>query len=301
MSLEDMRKYVLEKDADLIQRFRENFAENSKNKVFENGLLSLVRQSSHLYGKPFVCVAASPHLDDNIHVLKEYQDRVVIVCVDVATKRLIDEGIKPDFVVGLETKNAGSRIFNQIDTKDLKLICPTVTHPETLKAFKGKKYFFNTQYNPNLPTGEIMNELTKDLQMFGNLPSKHYVGFVALQIAYNLRASKILLVGYGFSFKDDKTYSGNIENTICPEGDYKEQAKFDSEYIEIDGQKTLRNLLLYREATDALLEEAKMTNVYNCTEGGILYYNNMPLLSAINKFAPGKISKKGRRKKRRGK
>jgi len=48
-------------------------------------------------GKPAIVVSAGPSLYKNIETIKTYKDKVVIICVGVALKALLNAGIKPDF------------------------------------------------------------------------------------------------------------------------------------------------------------------------------------------------------------
>jgi len=53
-------------------------------------------------GRPFICVASGPSLDKNFRLLKEINNRAVIVCADSSLKKLLGEGIVPHIVVALE-------------------------------------------------------------------------------------------------------------------------------------------------------------------------------------------------------
>ena len=52
--------------------------------------------------RPLVCVAAGPSLDKNFHLLKDVQDKCVIVAADAVLENLLKNGIRPHVVTALE-------------------------------------------------------------------------------------------------------------------------------------------------------------------------------------------------------
>lgn len=67
--------------------------------AFGNSLAPLV---GHFEDRPFVCVSAGPSLDKNIGLLRDIQDKCVIIAADAVLGKLLAEGIRPHIVTALE-------------------------------------------------------------------------------------------------------------------------------------------------------------------------------------------------------
>ena len=82
-------------------------------------------------GKPAICVASGPSLKKNAHLLKEIQDKAIIICCDATLKPLLYKfGIKPHFVTSLERVEATAKFFENLPYEDVKdtwlAACPVV-------------------------------------------------------------------------------------------------------------------------------------------------------------------------------
>ena len=88
-----------------IKYWETNYSINLKNGVFswENSKPLLFLKNIRPYQRiPVVIVAAGPSLDKNIHILKEFQGKCLIICVDIVLFKLIENGIRPDFVINID-------------------------------------------------------------------------------------------------------------------------------------------------------------------------------------------------------
>jgi hypothetical protein len=62
-------------------------------------------------GRPAVCVAAGPSLDKNFMLLKDIQDKCLIIAADAVLEKLLRNGVKPHAVTALERVTATYRLF----------------------------------------------------------------------------------------------------------------------------------------------------------------------------------------------
>lgn len=162
-------------------------------------------------GKPAIIVAAGPSLNKNFHLLKSVKDKAVIVAVDTIVKRLLDEGIIPDFVCSIERSERTYEFFYQENNipKEVTFVAPAVIETRILEEYKG---------NILLPFRNEISE-TMWLQRIMNLPKESgiYMGsscaHVAFGIAEHLGCSPLILVGQDLAFSDDSVTT-HAEGTI---------------------------------------------------------------------------------------
>lgn len=82
--------------------------------------------------KAIVIVGASPCLKRDVEKLKQCNDNFVIVCVNSALRYLLKHGIKPDYVVCLDSDYKDIYQHLDCDSEDLTLITTNVINPKVL-------------------------------------------------------------------------------------------------------------------------------------------------------------------------
>jgi len=264
-----------------------NFYKNLENKAFSSPLVKPLKYLINTIpyrNMPFILVAAGPSLDKNLHLLKNYQDKSIIVCNDVILFRLYQEGIKPDFVVLIDPSDSIKRFWDFFDTSDLTLVCPTTVSPITLSSWKGKIIFFSQSDKDNYK-GKVLKRIETG---FGNLENNFFVGATMMQLANILKPRLITLIGHDFAFTDNKAYCDGvldikIWDNMYPVGskEHEDQLRIVKEQevkkellVEFKETKetvyTTRTLVLYKDTLTKLIKQYGL-KVINATEGGIFY------------------------------
>jgi len=167
-------------------------------------------------------VAASPNLSQTLTALKERSRSSIpteVCAVDMAAKYLIDNGIKPDYVICCEGRGEAAKMFN-FDSTGIPLICDVATNPEIVKNWKGPIYFFII----NNPCIDLDNEnktfverhkslsgVSTSLVVGGN------VGSAGLSFLLSVRnCRRVHLYGHEFSWqKDGDFYCGGIHKDMA--------------------------------------------------------------------------------------
>ncbi len=88
--------------------------------------------------KVIVIVGASPRLKKDIKYLKKLDDKYVIMVSNSAVKYLIDNGIKPHYVISIDGDDIISKRDLDFDTSDVTLITTNASSHEVVKNWKGK-------------------------------------------------------------------------------------------------------------------------------------------------------------------
>lgn len=148
---------------------------------------------------PAVVVANGPSLDNDIHLLKKIENRVVIVACGTAYSALCRYGIMADIYVAVERPSAVAKALDAIDTNKEFLnstVCigPDVVHPETLKHFKNKVLFIKA--NESMRYWPYVNGVTKSLDELEPIARINpLVANMGIETTAKLGFKKIYLLG----------------------------------------------------------------------------------------------------------
>jgi len=204
--------------------------------------------------RPFVIVGAGPSLDCNIEILKEYQDRVVILCCERAIGTMKAHNIKPDFILTVENVLGMWFHFEQHYDfiKDVPLISPFIVSHVVARNYPADKIFVKVKDLENW-VDELGDFVPTEL---GNC-----VGQFGFHVAEALNPSKIILIGNDLAYKDGRSHTvhthsdGELKNVLKTKGFYGG---------EIETSRTFR---FYIEGFQSMICKCKVP-VINATEGG---------------------------------
>ncbi len=140
---------------------------------------------------PVVVAGAGPSLQAMLPVLKEQQDRAVIVACGTAVRPLLANGVVPDFCVLLERNvewyDLMADIGRQVDLSRTCLVASTTVPPGTAALFGRVLYFFRSAL---ASTPAFCRDLSHQLHNSGPL-----VGNTGLAFAQRLGTRQIILAG----------------------------------------------------------------------------------------------------------
>lgn len=171
-----------------------NQAENLGAYVPSVGIQAL---EGALEGQPAVVVAAGPSLRKNMAQLREAVGKITIIAVSTTLRRLLAEGIRPDFTVLIDYHRISRRYFEGIDPAEAPpMICQTRATPIGVEAYPGPLLFGNDLFFNTLLDGVPGNK--------GDLPASSTVAHAAFHVAKWMRADPVVLLG------QDLSYAGGV-------------------------------------------------------------------------------------------
>ncbi|MFA6988678.1 MAG: 6-hydroxymethylpterin diphosphokinase MptE-like protein [Candidatus Gastranaerophilaceae bacterium] len=173
-------------------------------------------------GKSAVIISAGPSLSKYLDFIKEYRDKLVVFCVGTALKKVINQDIKPDFVVIIETWESTLHQIEGIDLSDMNLIVEAITY-KTLFETNAKNTFVYYAANDNM-TKFICDLWKIDTSVY---EAKGTVSLTALYSAKIMGCDKIILIGQDLAYTDGNCYAaGTIYESIKYKLDEKEDKDF---------------------------------------------------------------------------
>lgn len=230
---------------------------------------------SGLSGRPCICVASGPSLDKNVHLLKDLQDRFIIISADTAARKLLSLGITPHFITSIERpqemyiRNIAPLIeAYPEECSRIVLIGAFVCTPQIIARWPGSVKVVGK------------SELELDQWLIGALgegelfPCGASVAHMAVSVAMNLKASSIALIGQDLAYGEDgKSHASDTAS----EADQAVEAQRYENLLEVPGVngkpvKTHVTWLKFIKIFEAFANrcQAMDIEIHDCTQGGAL-------------------------------
>lgn len=152
----------------------------------------------------YIVVAAGPSVDDNLEYLRANKGKKTIIAVNTILKRLLANGIEPDFVCLMDpTQDVYPHIDGILEqTKDIPLITQSIAYWKFVQDYKGPVYRVLSD------TCDMVMEEAKnqeiDLWFAGSTVSN-----LAIEAAIRFGAKTIELVGMDLGFPGGKYHAGD--------------------------------------------------------------------------------------------
>ncbi|HVJ50750.1 motility associated factor glycosyltransferase family protein [Desulfitobacterium sp.] len=240
-----------------------------------------LRQIADTWHKPVVIVLAGPSLNKNIAVLKEWQDRVTIFCVNTVFNKLLDYGIVPDATFTLDRAPVIAEKHYKRDDhipESVVLVGNPVIDPRSVNLFKHNMFIFGG--------GEFyQSELARDMG-YGLLPVGLSVTHFAFMFALYIGAPAILLVGQDLAYgSEGRTHSsGSVYDEIKVDLDKENDVVYLEGYYGGEVPSSL-SWKLFRDWYEIYLERFPSLLI-NCTEGGAKIKGTLqlPLKEALEQY-----------------
>lgn len=141
-----------------------------------------------------VVVAAGPSLDGCMDRLKEWKGKKTIIAVNTIFRKLIQNGIQPDYVTALDPTMFMTKHLEGIEDQQVPLILDLGVCWKWTRDYKGPKFLAYSTYSCQEAVAYI-RENGKE-----KWPSGGTVTFLALEFAIRKGAKKIFLVGVDLGY-----------------------------------------------------------------------------------------------------
>lgn len=222
-----------------------------------------IYQISNTWHKPVVIVLAGPSLTKNIAVLKNWQDRVTIFCVNTVFNKLLDYGIIPDATFSVDrTPLIPEQHYKRDEPipESIVFVANPIVDPRSVGLFKHHLFVYGGgEYFEH----ELADALGSTVVSMG-LSVTHFAFILARQIG----APAIILIGQDLALSEEgRTHSaGSVYDEVKVDVETESQVIYLEGY---DGEKvpSLVTWRMFRDWYEIYLERFPSL-VINSTEGG---------------------------------
>lgn len=215
-------------------------------------------------GVPCVLVSAGPSLNKNVHLLKEIKGKFPILCVYTAYKVLKKNGIEPDFIISIDSRQTHFETAEvRSELIDTPLFCESISDKDLLERHTGHKMFIPGSCSPFVC--QLFINLRKT---YRKVVSGGSVACMALDLLVLMGGNPIILIGQDLAFTGRKTHA---EGTFY---DSNNKLDADKKYImtkDINGEDIPTNeaYLSFKTWFDYYITDRKdKIDFIDATEGG---------------------------------
>jgi hypothetical protein len=236
-------------------------------------------------GVPAVIVSAGPSLDRNIHELRGWDNRVLILATDTSLKPLLRIGVQPHFVLsGDPTYENYLHLAGAVSPETI-LVADSTAHPAALEDYAGRTLTCTFE-NSSLRSLNTLLGPKGDLRAWGS------VATMALDFAVQLRCNPVIFIGQDLAHSDGRTYCSGLHFETTWFSEAHDPESWRQTWVSLrKGKKTvlMEDIFGFQvESTDKLIAYWNWINkelhsrpdvtFVNATEGGILR-DNVEILS----------------------
>ncbi|WP_214703396.1 MULTISPECIES: 6-hydroxymethylpterin diphosphokinase MptE-like protein [unclassified Exiguobacterium] len=211
-----VRNYLSESRIDLTTR--KVYTESWYQESFQN-VSYLNRNSIRLFnidclkhkykGSHALMIAGGPSLEDAIPYLKQAQHAYYIVAIGQTVKVLLENGIRPDFVISIDAGEANAHFFNDIEI-DVPLVYSLQVNHQIPQRAKGLL----------IPYADA--RITQDLLSYSKTVFSTYptVALAAVAFANYLDFDSIGLIGQDLALREGEYYSASVKQVSSNDGQF---------------------------------------------------------------------------------
>ncbi len=156
-------------------------------------------------GKPAVLIATGAALDNNIFMLKDLQDKAVIISMAQGLRVLLAHDITPDFITTVDYGEVNYEHFKGLMDTDIPLVALNRTYAPILKEWQGPK-FITVSHNPGYE-----NSVAGVLYDKGQLDSGGSVSHLSFGLARWMGCDPIIMLGHGFSYAKNISHTRQVD------------------------------------------------------------------------------------------
>ncbi|MBR1572372.1 MAG: motility associated factor glycosyltransferase family protein [Lachnospiraceae bacterium] len=259
-------------EADVIARFFMNsmsLAEqrhwldrNYRRNILLKNIKSVDECVNDFKGKKVYLVAGGPSLDLAMEMLAKREQDSVVLCVGTSLKKLMSEGITPEYAIITDAKDSMySQLHGVIDKKKTKLLYLSTANNKAVVDFDGDRYMICQN---GMPEAEKYAK-SHGYKCFNTGGS---VSTTAIDICIGLGCKEVVCMGLDLAFTDNKTHAGGT----LDEKEISINSNITKKVRSVKGEDiyTSENLHSYHVWIEHRIENVKNVKFVNISNGAFI-------------------------------
>lgn len=238
--------------------------ENTLNSNFELNMEKRDEEVSSLQKsfaeKTVLFIAAGPSLDDEIEKLRQSNlSNYILVCVGKIAAKLIQNGIKPDYIIIIDAQASTRWQINNIEECGVPLIYISTAAFNIIEAYKGKRYIaFQEGFDK---AEEYAKEQGYPLYQQGGS-----VSTFALDLLIQFKCSRIICIGLDMGYPGERTHAAGVGSDLVDKTSLYKIEGIDSKDV-----YTSRPLDMYRQWIEKRISGVKGIELINVSKGARIH------------------------------
>lgn len=238
--------------------------ENTLNGNFEFNMEKKDEEVSSLQksfaGKTVIIIAAGPSLDNEIEKLRQSNlSNYILVCVGKIAAKLIQNGIRPDYIIIIDAQASTRWQINDIEECGVPLIYISTAAFNIIEAYKGKRYIaFQEGFDK---AEEYAKEQGYPLYQQGGS-----VSTFALDLLIQFKCSRIICIGLDMGYPGERTHAAGVGSDLVDKTSLYKIEGIDSKDV-----YTSRPLDMYRQWIEKRISGVKGIELINVSKGARIH------------------------------
>ena len=170
-----------------------------KNKTQVENLPGILHLKNLFYSYPCMIIAAGPGLDDTINLVKENEDKFIIIAADTAVRDCHRHCLKPDFILLMDAQYWNYLHLADLDISDSILITESSVYPAVFRLKTRAKFLCTSMF----PLAQYIENLIGEK---GKLVTGGSVATACWDFARILGCPEIIFAGLDLAFSDFQTH-----------------------------------------------------------------------------------------------
>lgn len=180
------------------RKISENAIKNLPHIIKKGKSISILKYK--FYNKPAIIVSAGPSLEKNIGLLKNIQNKALIISGGRTLKPLLERGIVPHLICSIDPQEIAYKLVEKIDRSDIPLITLIHGNDKVVSSHNGQVLFIGDRYhNP------IIKYITE--KSFEEIKVGGSVATTSLSVAKYMGCNPICFIGQDLAYTDSKYHS----------------------------------------------------------------------------------------------
>lgn len=228
-------------------------------------------------GRPAIIASSGPSLEQHYDLLRELDDRILLIASGSAWRILQAQDIEPHFVVAADPSPAYLKYFRGLKSRGTTMIASSILYPEILREFDGPLYLVHD-------TPQYASVFNTIYGTRGILSGGGSVAHMVFSLLFHLQADPIIFVGQDLAYSQGKSHAeGHFD--LSQQKEDQRAGKLNRIIPGYYGGEVRTTVQLdsYRFWFEEAIRKYSHLNVVNATEGGarIAGTTQMPLAEAI--------------------
>lgn len=205
-----------------------------------------------------VVIAAGPSFDHVVEQVRQWQGEKTLIAVGTIYRRLLAEGIRPDYVVVMDPYETTYKQFEGIEEREIPLLMNILSHWKIARNYQGPKYTMCVEWD-GCGLMEYAKENEYPIWLSGGT-----VTALAIEFAIQYHAKAIYLAGVDLAYPAGVSHAmGTNQRSICSTDGMMEIRG-------VRGQKVYTDYLfsMYRQWLEARIANTKGIRFYNMSDVG---------------------------------
>ena len=170
-----------------------------KNMEQTEGLFGINKIENIFASCPALIIAAGPGLDDTINLVKENEDKFIIIAADTAVRACHRHGLRPDFILLMDAQYWNYLHLADLDISDSILITESSVYPAVFRLKTRAKFLCTSMF----PLAQYIENLIGEK---GKLVTGGSVATACWDFARLLGCPEIIFAGLDLAFPDFQTH-----------------------------------------------------------------------------------------------